>query len=55
MLYDYHMARFYESNGDLKMALKHYQNAYQLKEIGDLTKEMLLNKMDELAVQVKKK
>ena len=55
MLYDYHMARFYENNGDLKMALKHYQNAYQLKEIGDLTKEMLLNKMDELALQVKKK
>ncbi|WP_297508918.1 alpha/beta hydrolase-fold protein [Flavobacterium sp.] len=55
MLSDYHMARFYENNGDLRMALKHYQNAYQLQEIGDLTKEMILGKMDELGPQVKKK
>lgn len=55
MLADYHMARFYENNGDLKMALKHYQNAFQLQEIGDLTKEMMMDKMEELKPQVKKK
>ncbi|WP_264511558.1 alpha/beta hydrolase [Flavobacterium sp. N1719] len=55
MLADYHMARFYENNGDLKMAMKHYQNAFQLQEIGDLTKDMMMDKMEELKPQVKKK
>lgn len=55
MLADYHMARFYENNGDLKMALKHYQSAFQLQEIGDLTKDMMMDKMEELKPQVKKK
>lgn len=55
MLADYHMARFYENNGDLTMALKHYKNAFQLQEIGDLTKEMMTNKMEELKLQTKKK
>ncbi|MFM2228840.1 MAG: hypothetical protein RL607_98 [Bacteroidota bacterium] len=55
MLADYHMARFYENNGDLKMAMKHYQNAFQLQPIGDLTKEMMMDKMEELKPQIKKK
>ncbi|MEN9335925.1 MAG: hypothetical protein RLZZ500_912 [Bacteroidota bacterium] len=55
MLADYHMARFYENNGDIKMAMKHYQNAFQLQPIGDLTKDMMMDKIEELKPQTKKK
>jgi predicted alpha/beta superfamily hydrolase len=48
MLSDYHLAMMYEKTGDLKKAVKTYQNAFQKEEIGDLTKDMMLNKADEL-------
>jgi uncharacterized protein len=48
MLYDYHMAMMYEKMGDTKKASKTYQNAFQKEEIGDLTKDMMLDKADEL-------
>lgn len=51
MLYDYEMAMMYEKTGDLKKAVKSYQNAYQKEEIGDLTKDMMLDKADELKKQ----
>jgi uncharacterized protein len=55
MLGDYHMALFYENTGDIKNAVRNYQNGYQMQEIGDLTKDMMLVKADELRVQIKKK
>ncbi|HMI08200.1 MAG TPA: alpha/beta hydrolase-fold protein [Flavobacterium sp.] len=51
MLYDYEMAMMYEKTGDLKKAVRSYQNAFQKEEIGDLTKDMMLNKADELKNQ----
>jgi predicted alpha/beta superfamily hydrolase len=48
MLSDYHMAMMYEKTGDIKNAAKTYQNAFQKEEIGSLTKDMMLDKADEL-------
>jgi predicted alpha/beta superfamily hydrolase len=55
MLGDYHLAMYYENTGDIKNAVRHYQNGFQMQEIGDLTKDMMLGKADELRVQIKKK
>lgn len=52
MLSDYHMAMMYEKKGDLKRAQKAYQNAFNKQEIGDLTKDMMLTKADELKKQM---
>lgn len=54
MLGEYHMARYYESSGDLKRAVKSYQNAFNMEPIGDLSKDMMLSKADELRSQIKK-
>ena len=51
MLSDYHKAMFYEKTGDAKKAAKAYQSAFQKEEIGDLTKDMMLDKADELKNQ----
>ena len=51
MLADYQMGMLYEKTGDLKKAVKSYQNAFQKEEIGDLTKDMMLDKVDELKNQ----
>jgi hypothetical protein len=51
MLSDYHKGMFYEKTGDLKKAAKSYQNAFQKEEIGDLTKDMMLDKADQLKNQ----
>jgi len=48
MLNQYHMAMYYEKTGDIKKAAKAYQNAYLMDEIGDLTKDMMLEKSDML-------
>ncbi|GEP50219.1 histidine kinase [Flavobacterium noncentrifugens] len=48
MLADYEMGLMYEKTGDLKRAVKSYQSAYQKEEIGNLTKDMMLNKADEI-------
>ena len=53
MLADYEMAQLYEKKGDLKRAIKYYQSAFQMEEIGDLTKDMMLDKADELKGAVK--
>lgn len=55
MLGDYHMAMYYENTGDIKNAVRYYQNGFQMQEIGDITKDMMLGKADELRVQIKKK
>lgn len=48
MLSDYHKGMFYEKTGDIKKAIKSYQSAFQKEEIGDLTKDMMLDKADDL-------
>jgi hypothetical protein len=53
MLSNYHMAQYYEKTGDIKKAAKAYQNAFQQEEIGDLTKDMMLEKADELKGAIK--
>lgn len=55
MLADFEMGLMYEKMGENSKALKSYMSAYQREEIGDLTKEMLLNKMDELKAMLPKK
>lgn len=42
----YYLARFYEQTGEPKKAMRTYQSAYILEEIGDLTKDMMLDKAD---------
>lgn len=51
MLSDYELGLMYENMGDLKKAVKAYQTAFQKEEIGDLTKDMMLDKADELKNQ----
>ena len=48
MLADYELGLMFEKNGDNKKALKYYQTAFQKDEIGNLTKDMMLNKVDDL-------
>lgn len=48
MLADYELGLMYEKTGDTKKAAAKYQRASQLEEIGDLTKEMMYNKYDDM-------
>lgn len=54
MLADYEMGQMYEKMDENSKALKSYMAAYQREEIGDLTKDMLLNKMEELKAKLPK-
>ena len=51
MLSEYHLAMFYENTGDYKKAAKSYQNAFQLEEIGSLTKDMMLDRAEQLKMK----
>ncbi|RZJ73309.1 alpha/beta hydrolase-fold protein [Flavobacterium sp.] len=51
MLADYEMGMMYEKKGDNARAIKSYMRAYQMEEVGDLTKDMMINKADELKRQ----
>ncbi len=48
MLADYQLGQMYEKQGDYKRAAKSYQAAFQKDEIGDLTKDLMLEKADEM-------
>lgn len=48
LLGSYYLARFYEETGNTKKAMKTYQSAYVLKEIGGLTKDYMLEKADDI-------
>jgi predicted alpha/beta superfamily hydrolase len=48
MLADYEMGQMYEKKGDKEKAIKAYMKAYPKEEIGDLTKDMMLEKADAL-------
>jgi hypothetical protein len=45
----------YEKTGDTKKAAKMYQNASQLEEIGNLTKDMMFQKLDDMKSLTPKK
>jgi uncharacterized protein len=55
MLPDYEMGMMYEKLGDSKKAAKAYQKATQLEEIGDLNKDMMFEKLDEMQSLTPKK
>lgn len=46
MLAEYELGLMYEKQEDYKKAMKRYQNASQMQEIGALTKTMMLEKYD---------
>jgi hypothetical protein len=45
---DYELGIMLEKKGDPKKARKYFQSAYQKEEIGDLTKEMMIDKSEEM-------
>jgi hypothetical protein len=48
LLGSYYLARFYEEEGEPKKAMRTYQSAYTLEEIAGLTKDLMLEKADEI-------
>ena len=48
MLAEYHLALMFEKKWDYKKAIKYYIAAYQKEEIGGLTKDMMIDKSDDL-------
>ncbi len=55
MLSDYELGLMYEKLGDIKRAVKSYQTASQFEEIGDLTKDMMFEKFDDMKSLMPKK
>lgn len=55
MLADYELGLMFEKTGDSKKAAKAYQKAAQLEEIGDLTKDLMFEKFDEMQSLTPKK
>jgi len=55
MLADYELGLMYEKLGDSKKAAKAYQKATQFDEIGDLNKDMMLEKFEEMQSLTPKK
>jgi len=55
MLGEYELGLMYEKQGDAKHASKKYQNASQMEPIGDLNKDLMYEKIDEMNTLAKKK
>ena len=55
MLYEYHMGMYWEKRGETKKALKFYQDSFSKTEIGDITKDFMMNKAEELKALLPKK
>lgn len=55
MLADYELGLMFEKMGDTKRAAKYYQKAGQLESIGDLTKNMMFEKFEEMQSLTTKK
>lgn len=55
MLADYEMGQMYEKTGENAKAVKSYMTAFQREEIGDLTKDMMMDRADELKKSLPKK
>jgi uncharacterized protein len=54
MLGEYELGLMYEKRGDPKRASKRYQNASQMQPIGELTKDLMYEKIDEMNTLAKK-
>ncbi len=50
LLGNYYLARFYEETGEPKKAMRTYQSAYILDEVGGITKDLMLEKADAIKV-----
>ncbi len=48
MIGDYELALMYEKKGDVERAARFYQTAFTKNEAGDLTKNMMMEKVDEM-------
>lgn len=48
MLSNYQLGMYYEKTGEFKKAFKAYQSGYTQEEIGNLTKDFMLEKADEM-------
>jgi predicted alpha/beta superfamily hydrolase len=48
LLGNYYLARFYEESGSPKKAMRTYKSAYILDEIAGITKDLMLEKADEI-------
>ncbi|RKE98585.1 alpha/beta hydrolase [Ichthyenterobacterium magnum] len=48
LLGHYYLARFYEETGEPKKAMRTYRSAYVLEEIGGISKDLMLEKADEI-------
>jgi predicted alpha/beta superfamily hydrolase len=48
MLSQYHIGMYYEKTGDNKKAAKAYLNAYQMEDIGNLTRDFMLEKANQM-------
>jgi predicted alpha/beta superfamily hydrolase len=55
MLADYELGLMHEKMGDAKKAAKYYQSGSQLSEIGSLTKDMMMNKYEDMKNLIPKK
>ena len=55
MLASYQLGLMYEKTGDAKKAANKYQQASQLEEIGNLTKDMMFDKYDSMKSLTQKK
>ncbi len=55
MLASYELGLMYEKKGDYKRAANKYQQASQLEEIGDLNRDMMYNKYDDMQSLIKEK
>jgi predicted alpha/beta superfamily hydrolase len=55
MLADYELGQMYEKKGENAKAVKSYLAAFQREEIGDLTKDMMIERADELKKSLPKK
>jgi predicted alpha/beta superfamily hydrolase len=55
MLASYQLGLMYEKSGDAKRAAQKYQHASQMEEIGDLTKDMMFEKYDDMKSLIQKK
>ena len=55
LLYDYHMGNYWEKRSEFKKAIKFYQDAFAKEPIGDLTKEMMMIKAEDLKSKLPKK
>lgn len=55
MLYDYHMGMYYEHRQEYAKAIRNYTAAFTKEPIGDLTKDFMMNKAEDLKKFVPKK